>query len=159
MIAKLAAVAILGVLIIGGIFVGIPYASYIAQPDNHIDAYVTVHMSGAGDYAIQVNASAVNGRGGFGNYLGHYWSSAPDPDIVGEWKVEYSVGQQLESGEHKWLLQEARVFSSLNTIDFGFSVIIPEQGVFTITAILFAKGSTGLIDSMVGQDQVLLDVH
>lgn len=158
MIAKLGAVVILGTLIIGGIFVGIPYASYISQPDKHIDAYVTVGPSRMGEYAVQLNASANNGRGGFSSYLGHYWSTAPDPDQIGEWKVEYSVGQLLEGGD-VWLLQETCVFSSLSMIHFGFSVIIPEQGYFSVTAILFAKGSAGLIDAMVGQDQVLLVVH
>jgi hypothetical protein len=101
----------------------------------------------------------MSGRGGFGDYLGHYWASASDPDMIGEWKVQCSVAQLMENGAKKWLFQESRVFTNFNTIDFGFSVIVPDSGYFQVTATLFTKGSAGLLDAQVGEDQVILDVH
>lgn len=159
MIAKLVAVVILGLLLIGGIFVGIPYASYMAEPNNRIEASVTTSMTATGETPVQLNASIMSGRGGFGNYLGRYWASAPDPDIIGEWKVQCSVAQLMESGAQKWLFQESRVFTNFNSIDFSFSVIVPDSGYFQITATLFTKGSAGLLDAQIGEDQVILDIH
>ncbi len=157
MIAKIMAAVVLIALVVVGVFVGIPYATYTAQPDRHIDAEIIVTQASTGATAVSLNASLVDGRISFNTYLGQYWSSPPDPNVPGNFMVEYTIQEQGRNGS--MIFNQARVYSDLSHVHFGFSADVPMDGFFIVTATLFAKSNSGLIDAPLNQVQVVLVGH
>ncbi len=162
MIHKVLAIVVLGVLIVGGIFIGIPYGSFMAESNHRVAGTITVDINDTP--CVTVKASYLQGRGSFSSYLGEFWGVSTSTYPMGNWSVEYSVRAEMPIGSQgdvstDWLLQETRVFTNSDYTRFNISVIAPDQGFFIVTATVMVRGSTGLIDTPLGEAEVLLQAH